>query len=238
MRITSKIVFYLYSLFPKKLRGLYVLNAHNLGSDLGMEVVMKNLKWLKKHFDFVHSPDEKIDGNRPCILLTFDDGYDEWIAIGELLAKFKIRAIFFVNGGILHPETSQAVMRRCKSTKLPLSKSDIKSLVKQGHTIGSHSYSHYNLRDLTLTQLHLEVSNDLEQLEALTESRVKFFAWPYGSYHHIHDWQIDYLMTRFDYVMSSGDFRNRRSRKGVINRRHWELYNNRFLLLGALKMIR
>lgn len=66
------------------------------------------------------------EANRPIIYLTFDDGPSEnTVKIMDILAKYKIKATFFIVGK--ESEHAGEIYRR---------------LVLEGHAVGNHTYSH------------------------------------------------------------------------------------------------
>ena len=74
---------------------------------------------------YVTAPEEFIS-NDNVIYLTFDDGPSRnTIDILNILDKYNIKATFFVTGN----ESEQGI-------------AVLKEIVKRGHTIGVHSYSH------------------------------------------------------------------------------------------------
>ncbi|MBB6479250.1 polysaccharide deacetylase family protein [Spirochaeta isovalerica] len=63
-----------------------------------------------------------------------------------------------------------------------MSDSEIKSLQKKGHEIGSHTVSHEILSLLNENQLTYEVTKSKEILESLLKSSVRSFCYPNGDY--------------------------------------------------------
>ena len=66
--------------------------------------------------------------NKPAIALTFDDGPGEFtLRVLEILDRYKIKATFFMNGDQVEIRPQIA-----------------KEVLKRGHEIGDHTYSHVN----------------------------------------------------------------------------------------------
>ncbi len=88
------------------------------------------------------------------MILTFDDGPSEWTpAILDLLAEYETKATFFVVGrnALENPHH----LRRAAA---------------EGHTIGNHTWSHPNLRQLGLTapyEAYAEVRMGAEIIQVL-----------------------------------------------------------------------
>ncbi|MEU8247035.1 polysaccharide deacetylase family protein [Nonomuraea sp. NPDC048916] len=107
----------------------------------------------------------KIDCSKvKCLALTFDDGPGKHTGtLLDLLKKEKVKATFFVTGK--HVEESPSVARR---------------VVREGHAIGNHTYSHQSLPPL----LDYEITDQIQVASAIIEDktgrRVRMFRPPYG----------------------------------------------------------
>jgi peptidoglycan/xylan/chitin deacetylase (PgdA/CDA1 family) len=98
---------------------------------------------------------------KKCIL-SFDDGPSEYtLGVLEVLRKYEISAVFFVIGNqlALHPEITNEI-------------------VKQGHLLGNHSYSHSNKFAFMSTK---KVLIELQKTENLLGvNSLKLFRSPVG----------------------------------------------------------
>jgi hypothetical protein len=103
------------------------------------------------------------------VLLFFDDGTREDLAVAELLAKRKLKAVFSIS---------------LKSISTQLNKEDILRLASAGE-IASHTITHKNLVKLIRVSPSL-VSRELFYskiyLEKLVGKPVRTFVYPYGAY--------------------------------------------------------
>lgn len=99
------------------------------------------------------------------IALTFDDGPDDQYTpqILEVLNKYNAPATFFLLGKLTkqHPEVT-------------------KRIIKEGHTIGNHSWSHADLTALNETELARELDDTEKILAKITRYRTKLLRPPYG----------------------------------------------------------
>lgn len=104
-------------------------------------------------------------GTKKMAYLTFDDGpggYTENIL--DILKRYNVHAIFFVVGKnvALYPQTT-------------------KRIIRDGHTIGNHSYTHSNLA----TRKAVDVASELAKTQAIIQSttgvQADLFRPPYGS---------------------------------------------------------
>jgi peptidoglycan/xylan/chitin deacetylase (PgdA/CDA1 family) len=138
------------------------------------------------------------------VVLTFDDGPSPTNTrkVLEALAKECTKATFFVVGemAVLHPEV-------------------IKEEVEQGHTIGTHTWTHPNLarRSLEDVKREVEATFDIAQ-KASPKPIAPFFRYPYLS---SSETTVDYFKSRnigqFAVDIDSQDWRVRSS-KPVIAR--------------------
>lgn len=99
------------------------------------------------------------------VVLTFDDGPSP-ISTPPILAALQkecTKATFFVVGSMVasHPET-------------------LKQVVAQGHTIGTHTWSHPNLPALSLAHATQEIESTFNEVEKVSPNTVApFFRYPY-----------------------------------------------------------
>lgn len=114
-----------------------------------------------------------LDPDKPMIALTFDDGphYQQTPRLLELLDKYGVKSTFFILGDRSHFSESN--------------KKTVKMVADAGHEIASHTYSHKNLKTLTLEQLMEEVGKARENLYALTGEYPTFIRPPYGAYNDL-----------------------------------------------------
>jgi peptidoglycan-N-acetylglucosamine deacetylase len=138
------------------------------------------------------------------VVLTFDDGPspNDTREILAALAKECTKATFFVVGEMVaeHPEI-------------------VKEVAEQGHTIGTHTWSHPNLAKLLLPDVTREIEATFDAAQkASPEPVAPFFRYPYLSTSKV---TVDYLKSRnigqFAVDIDSSDWRVRSS-KGVITR--------------------
>lgn len=99
------------------------------------------------------------------ITLTFDDGPDPEYTpkLLELLRKYQVTAIFFVVGqkAKQHPDL-------------------IRAMVRDGHLVGSHTYSHVNAWFVTPWQIAREIKRTNRILEGITGMPIRYFRPPWG----------------------------------------------------------
>lgn len=118
-------------------------------------------KEIKRIRDYKEFEGKKI------VALTFDDGpaHSKTETLLTEFEKRNIRASFFVLG------------------ELALKQPDIvKKAYNMGHTIGSHTYDHKNLKKIDDEQLAYEVNYTNEILKEIIGTDIKFIRPPYGGY--------------------------------------------------------
>lgn len=103
------------------------------------------------------------------IYLTFDCGYENgnMPVILEALKKHKVSATFFVVGNFL--ETSPDLT---------------KQMLKEGHTVGNHTYHHPDMSAISSKEAFAKEMQDNEKLfeEITGEKMTKFYRPPQGKY--------------------------------------------------------
>jgi peptidoglycan/xylan/chitin deacetylase (PgdA/CDA1 family) len=101
-----------------------------------------------------------------CIALTFDDGPDPEVTpkVLGVLDRYNAKATFFLIG--LHVKGNEAVVR---------------SIHKNGHEIGNHTWSHSNLSELKPAQIEKEVIRAQNIITATGVPAPRLFRPPYGA---------------------------------------------------------
>lgn len=109
-----------------------------------------------------------------AVALTFDDGPDpQWTPrVLDALAASGATASFFLLGGKAskHPEL-------------------VERLRAAGHTVGSHAFSHRNLRGLRSAEVREEMRQAAATLAAITGEAPRWFRPPYGAYSPASLWE-------------------------------------------------
>lgn len=138
------------------------------------------------------------------VVLSFDDGPspNDTRKVLSALAKECTKATFFMVGQMAarHPEM-------------------VKEVAEQGHTIGTHTWSHANLARLSLPQVTQQIEATFDEVQRSSPEPVApFFRYPYLSSSPL---TVDYLKSRnigqFAIDIDSSDWRVRSS-KAVITR--------------------
>lgn len=139
------------------LNGKY-FNMQDTSKEINTNVVSKKYDRIRPSKDFE---------NKKLVALTFDDGpaYGKTKKLITELDKRNARVTFFMLG------------------QLALTQKElVKEVYDRGHTIGSHTYDHKNLKKLDLEQLKFEVDYTNEILSDIIQDEVRFLRPPYGAY--------------------------------------------------------
>ncbi|MEV0391015.1 polysaccharide deacetylase family protein [Nonomuraea sp. NPDC050643] len=115
---------------------------------------------------------------RGLVGLTFDDGYDDFLAeVVPLLLRYRFTATVFVVSGLLggHNGWDAGGPR-----KRLMDADGVRWAARQGMEVGSHSAGHRSLAGLSETDLRHEVVASKAELEQVLGDEVSGFCYPYG----------------------------------------------------------
>lgn len=102
------------------------------------------------------------------VLITFDDTrLDQFTAALPELNKHGFKAAFFI-------------MTVSLGKPGYMSKEQVKQLAGEGHTVGSHTYDHKNVKTYTVDDWVEQVQKPSKQLQTITGKPVEYFAYPFG----------------------------------------------------------
>ncbi len=121
------------------------------------------------------SPDELINylvygGPLPSkpIMLTFDDtDLPQYTIAKPEMDKYGFKATFFI-------------MTVSLGRPNYMTREQVKELAEAGHTIGSHTWDHKNVKKYTEADWAIQIDKPTRQLEAITGKPIKYFAFPFG----------------------------------------------------------
>lgn len=113
------------------------------------------------------------DDNRKYVVLTFDDGYKNFLDNAfSIIRRKNVPVTLFV--------TNNYIKTGYESF---LSWYDLRRLVNDGLiTIGAHSYNHIYLRSLSSFDQAEEIIKSKKDLESRLEASIDFFSYPGGGY--------------------------------------------------------
>lgn len=102
------------------------------------------------------------------VMLTFDDTrLDQYTAALPELNKHGFKGVFFI-------------MTVSLGRPGYMSKEQVKELSDKGHTIGSHTWDHKNVKTYTDTDWPVQIAKPSKQLQEITGKPIEYFAYPFG----------------------------------------------------------
>jgi len=184
--------------------------------------------------------------------LTFDDGfYSSYKAIRELRSR---KALFFVCPEFIEHADSgnwkDFFSRNLRRTEeltdpdfahavQPASWEQLKELVRLGHRIGSHGFSHARLSSISSSkELEREIVGSADLLEDRLETKVDCFSNPFGDFKSIGTSALRVILRRYQYFFTGIRGNNHRSRHPKVFWRdtihlYWPMDYIAFLLRGG-----
>lgn len=167
-----------------------VLVYHGVGSEDGddarllitLDRLESQITYLKRRGYKFLTAEEILDEGRPrkgTAVLTFDDGFRNWLTdLAPLLHRLDVRATFYISPGLFgkqHPNVPGEAGRL-------LSEDEAQALAQDGMELGSHAFTHPDLRRLDTDQLAFELQESKRAIEQLTGRECRTLAYPYGAY--------------------------------------------------------
>ncbi len=190
VRASREAVRLIQPLVPRESRGVTILTYHLVGAgtqsvvDLPIDVFRAQLRELCE-FAQVYSLAQAVDyleagthNSRPVVVITFDDGFDNFrTRAWPLLSELKVPCTFYVPVGFVEG-TSGTPLRGAESLR-PIEWSALRELASEPLvTIGSHGWRHQDLRRLGVEELRWDLRQSRKRLEDRTGAPVEHFCYP------------------------------------------------------------
>jgi peptidoglycan/xylan/chitin deacetylase (PgdA/CDA1 family) len=147
----------------------------------------RQIRWLADHFEIISLEELQLrirsgSNRRPAIALTFDDGYAdncEW-AVPHLIER-KIPFTYFVTlENVLKNRPFDHDVRLSQPLS-PNTIEQLRTMADAGVEIGGHTRTHCDLGLVTReAEIVDEVFDSIDELQALINKPVRYFAFPYG----------------------------------------------------------
>lgn len=127
---------------------------------------------ITKAWRLAEGPHRQPGDRRRLVTLTFDDGpFPETTPkVLELLAKYDVRATFFVIGRYLDGNDERAVASRAVLQKI----------VDAGHLVGNHTHDHALLTAVSHTQVLEQIDRGAASIERAIGKKPMLFRPPFG----------------------------------------------------------
>lgn len=219
---------------------VHILNGHFI-EEIGTVVTLKILEDLiinlKYHFDIIKLNEainliqNKSFINRPKLSLTFDDGFLEcYTQMLPIFEKYNIKATFFINPMSIENQDENFASSFIKNNlRVELSKKFmtwdmIREIQSLGHIIGSHTFSHANLKGILPSELQKEIVQSKVEIESATGDVCNYFAFPFGNQNYFDKNSVNLVNQTYDYSFTSGLYGNYffEEDKQILSRRHFE----------------
>jgi peptidoglycan/xylan/chitin deacetylase (PgdA/CDA1 family) len=102
------------------------------------------------------------------IMLTFDDtDLDQFTVATPEMDKYGFKGVFFI-------------MTVSLGRPNYMSKAQVKALSDSGHSIGSHTWDHHNVKQYQGQDWVTQIEKPSKQLETITGKPISYFAYPFG----------------------------------------------------------
>jgi peptidoglycan/xylan/chitin deacetylase (PgdA/CDA1 family) len=177
--IISLYIFIRRRVFKKHIAAVLMYHRVNDGDDdrdmtVSTANFKKHMEYLSKDFNVV-SMDElismckmNVSPDRDTAVITFDDGFkDNYTDAYPILKTNGLSATIFVSIKFI-------------DSVYGLDREDIAEMSRGSITIGAHTLTHPVLAEVDLQTAEAEIAGSKSELERITGSEVKYFAYPYG----------------------------------------------------------
>lgn len=236
-----------------------VLLFHNIKKEQ-WEKFHKLILFFKKYYEFI-GPDffeQLMHGKMPIdknyVLITFDDGFKSSKEITEAcLGPLGIKAAFFVCPQFIQLSDVKAERfikenlfdgqypyEKVTQDQMPMSLEDLKTLKRDGHYIGSHTYSHRRLSQLVNPEERSkEIIHSKEILQKMLGFPIEWFAYPFGNIESIDAESLKLISQNYVFCFSGVRGENFSSTKPYGVKREsinldGNLFTQKFVGLGGL----
>lgn len=131
---------------------------------------------------------------KPGMIISFDDGYkNNYDYARAVLDKYDIKGWFFVSAGLLDYD---GYMTSC----------EIRKLKREGHVIGSHTYSHCRFEKNDLSgKLKYEIVDSKKKLEEILKAKIDIFCWVGGEKEHYTESAAKIIKENYLYSMMTNN---------------------------------
>lgn len=174
-------------------KGLYFQTFHSI-EDSERDHFRNILEFYSQYFKFISYSEavqrltaNEIDARYICI--SADDGFRNFKVACEIFDEYDIKAIVFVNPGIIGETDREVIRQHCK-VRLGkglvdfLNWNELEDLLSDGHEVGNHGRIHLNLTKCDTAMLNEEIQSSKEILDSRL-GKVTHYAWTYGKLNFI-----------------------------------------------------
>lgn len=175
--------------------------------------------------------EEFISSNEKTAYLSFDDNYRSWYFLLKLFEDLRIHATFYTNSLPFRDISSHGEIldyyKRIDHSgeKEGLSTNELKEIAASGHTIGSHTHSHFCLTKISVHAAQEEIKLNKRILEDLLCRKIEHFSYPFGMRRHFNSHLRKYCLN-IGFKTIAGGIPAMQYKKQVpmeLNRSQWNL---------------
>jgi peptidoglycan/xylan/chitin deacetylase (PgdA/CDA1 family) len=170
----------------------------------------QQIRWLQRHFEMVSLAEGQRrirsgGSDRPCVTITFDDGYaDNCRRALPMLIERGVPCTYFVTSHNVLAQKPFPHDARLGRPLAPNTPAEIRELAAAGVDIGAHTRTHADLGQVTDPHvLGDELRIAQQELEAMTGTPVRYFAFPYGQHANLSQAAFDYARSLYDGACSA-----------------------------------
>ena len=120
------------------------------------------------------------NGNHKALIMSYDDGLDDDIALAQLFDRYGIIGTFHLNSGLLDTRTIWYQGKPNEFLGTYLSKDTLLHVFKN-HEIAVHGTYHKALVGLSDEEILEEINVDIENLTILSDRKISSMAYAFGS---------------------------------------------------------
>lgn len=170
-----------------------VLLYHRVNDELldsvtvGVEQFQRQIDLLRRRYEVVDLPTllarRGQPRNRPCVAITFDDGYADNLPAALLLRRAGVPATFFLSTAIVGTDGAFPHDLRSPGRRIePLTWEQARRMADWGFDFGNHTQHHTRLSTVTPDDALREIRAAEQQLDAELHrnGRPRCLAYPYG----------------------------------------------------------
>lgn len=180
---------FIYPVYYK--RGVLVLNYHSVNPSHKFSTspydFEEQMLFLKENYEVISLNDLNAPGFNPLmvdkvkVIITFDDGYeDNFLYAYPILKKYNLPAIIFITTDFIFNNVDITKDWPVYNNLKPLKPEQIKEMLSNKISIGSHSKTHYRSSSLSAEEFASELSKSQQDIEKYIGIKIDTFAFPFG----------------------------------------------------------